>query len=143
MVDHKMTRLCAGIAVVSPDNHIVIVKTHKGWCSLPKGKLEKGEEILTGALRELEEETGIKSHQIELIEEVQFIENSEGNKPSIIYFAARCKSKPDVAPLDPEELAVAQWIPLVDLTKQQIYDKRKPPFEAIQAYFAKQSQLTP
>jgi 8-oxo-dGTP pyrophosphatase MutT (NUDIX family) len=56
-------RLAAGIVIIWNNRILLIHPTNSSWkkstCGIPKGKLEYGEDSLDGALRELEEETGI------------------------------------------------------------------------------------
>ena len=56
-------RRAAGVAVLWNNRILLIHPTNSSWkkstCGIPKGKLESGEDSLSGALRELEEETGI------------------------------------------------------------------------------------
>ena len=57
-------RRAAGIVVLWNNRILLIHPTNSSWkkstCGIPKGKLEPGEDSLAGALRELEEETGIQ-----------------------------------------------------------------------------------
>lgn len=133
---------CAGVAVITNDNYIAIVKTHKGFCSLPKGKREKGEDVLSAAIRELREETGLTLDKITIINDVYFIENNRRGEPSIKYFAARSEQRYSIMPGDSKELELAEWIPLAELTKQQIHEKRRAVFAQIQAYFEKTELAT-
>ena len=48
-----------GGIVYNQDGKVLMIKRHGKW-DLPKGKKEKGENIATCALREVEEETGVK-----------------------------------------------------------------------------------
>ncbi len=48
---------------IEKDKKFLFIHRHQRW-DLPKGKLEKGESIKTGAMRECEEETGIKELSI-------------------------------------------------------------------------------
>ena len=48
-----------GGVVYNSDGKVLLIKRHGKW-DLPKGKKEKGENIATCALREVEEETGVK-----------------------------------------------------------------------------------
>ncbi|MGY5848840.1 NUDIX hydrolase [Salegentibacter sp. F14] len=57
----KMPVVTAGGGMVFNDkNEILFIYRNKRW-DLPKGKTEKGEEIAASALRETEEETGVKN----------------------------------------------------------------------------------
>jgi 8-oxo-dGTP pyrophosphatase MutT (NUDIX family) len=56
----KETRSAGGV-VFGPDNKVIIVSQHGLSWSLPKGHIEDGEDLLTAAKREIEEETGVTS----------------------------------------------------------------------------------
>ncbi len=49
----------AGGIVTAPDGTMLLIQRNGRW-DLPKGKVEPGETLLQAALREVEEETGIK-----------------------------------------------------------------------------------
>ena len=53
----------AGCIVTAPDGTMLLIKRNGRW-DLPKGKVEAGETLLQAALRETEEETGIKNISI-------------------------------------------------------------------------------
>ena len=53
----------AGGAVFNEHNQLLMI-FRKGKWDLPKGKLDRGESIRTGALREIREETGVKDLRI-------------------------------------------------------------------------------
>lgn len=46
------------------ERHEMLLIHRRGMWDLPKGKIEKGESPEEGALREVEEETGISGHQL-------------------------------------------------------------------------------
>ena len=50
----------AGGIVTAPDGTMLLIQRNGRW-DLPKGKVEPGETLLQAALREVEEETGIKT----------------------------------------------------------------------------------
>ena len=111
---------CSGVIVIGYDDnknpHIAMVKSHKNFWSYPKGKKEKGEMSLGTALRELEEETSIKPHELRLISAPCILENSDsGNVASSYYFAflkdLYIKTK-TLKYSDTNELSNAKWIPL-------------------------------
>ena len=60
-----------GIVVLNKENKIFVAKridNPKNFWQMPQGGVNKGEKLLTAALRELEEETGMK--EVELIQEI-------------------------------------------------------------------------
>jgi putative (di)nucleoside polyphosphate hydrolase len=63
-------RPAAGVMLVNRDGKVFVAQrldsTLEAW-QMPQGGLDPGEDALAGALRELEEETGIASRHVELI----------------------------------------------------------------------------
>ena len=60
-----------GIVILNKENKIFVAKridNPKNFWQMPQGGVNKGEKLLTAALRELEEETGMK--EVELIQEI-------------------------------------------------------------------------
>ena len=60
-----------GIVLINKHNKVFVAKridNPKNFWQMPQGGVNKGEKLLSAALRELEEETGIK--EVELIEEI-------------------------------------------------------------------------
>ena len=61
-----------GIVVLNKENKIFVAKridNPKNFWQMPQGGVNKGEKLLSAALRELEEETGMK--EVELIQEIE------------------------------------------------------------------------
>ncbi len=71
----------AGGLVVRPDGRIAVIHRprYDDW-SLPKGKLEDGESFETGALREVEEETGIRGRILEELEPTEYVDRKGRDK---------------------------------------------------------------
>ena len=71
----------AGGVVVRADGLIAVIHRprYDDW-SLPKGKLEDGESFETGALRELEEETGIRGRILEELEPSEYVDRKGRDK---------------------------------------------------------------
>ena len=59
--DHKFIEAAGGI--VEKDEKYLFIKRHDLW-DIPKGKLEKGEDVEAGAVREIEEECGLVGPKI-------------------------------------------------------------------------------
>ena len=60
-----------GIVVLNKDNKVFVAKridNPKNFWQMPQGGVDQGEDLLTAAYRELEEETSIKN--VELIDEL-------------------------------------------------------------------------
>ena len=55
--------VAGGGLVVNPKQEVLFIYRNGRW-DLPKGKIEKGESIEEGAIREVEEETGVKNLKI-------------------------------------------------------------------------------
>ena len=72
---------CAGFIIFTSNKQkILLIKTHQNVIGFPKGKLNKGEDSLVGAYRELEEETGInKSHVSKVSDESVDELSNKGN----------------------------------------------------------------
>ncbi len=67
-------RVGVGIIVLNKDNKIFVAKridNPKNFWQMPQGGVDEGEDFLTAAYRELEEETGIK--KVKLIREIDGI----------------------------------------------------------------------
>jgi 8-oxo-dGTP diphosphatase len=71
----------AGGLVVRPDGRIAVIHRprYDDW-SLPKGKLEDGESFETGALREVEEETGIRGRILEELSPTEYVDRKGRDK---------------------------------------------------------------
>jgi len=64
-------RPCAGFMLVNREGLVFVGQRidpgAHGWWQMPQGGIDKGEDVEAAALRELEEETGIGAHLVEII----------------------------------------------------------------------------
>jgi putative (di)nucleoside polyphosphate hydrolase len=69
--DHLPYRRCAGFMLINAEGLVFVGQridpTAHGFWQMPQGGIDKGEDTRTAALRELEEETGIGAHLVEVI----------------------------------------------------------------------------
>lgn len=74
----------AVLAVVVRNGHVLLVRRanppDQGLWGLPGGRMELGETHLNAALRELEEETGIRADTPRLLTVLDFIEHDSGGR---------------------------------------------------------------
>lgn len=93
-VDDSLDKKVVGVAIVCNNKILLVHPTNASWrkptLGIPKGKLEPGEDVLTGAIRELKEETGIELDPSILSQnepEVCDLYDDKGNvKRQLIYF---------------------------------------------------------
>ena len=73
--------LAAGGLVVRKDGRVAVIHRprYDDW-SLPKGKLDAGESFEEGALREVEEETGIRGRIVGELETVSYLDRKGRDK---------------------------------------------------------------
>jgi 2'-phosphotransferase len=103
---------CCGIIVFYNDE-TVLVKSHKGYYSFPKGKKEDGESDMDTAFRELEEETCITRNDIELYEVNgsynELFEEKNGTR-TVKYYVAKMLRRVQVKVTDVLELSAVTYI---------------------------------
>lgn len=94
----------AGVVVLkrSPPQEVLLLK-HKNRWDLPKGHAEEGEDFQETALRETEEETGIRTEDLALDPDFRFeleyvVESRKyGKRPKrVVYFLAFVDNRPDI-----------------------------------------------
>ena len=96
---------------------LVLQSNHKGWC-FPKGHIEPGESLEETALREVEEETGIKGRIIVPLPETSYrFISSKGNKidKTVYWYLMRYHKKG--VQTHAHEIDEVKWIPLEKIEK--------------------------
>jgi len=108
---------CAGFIVFKHDEtsnklQTLIVRTKNNY-GFPKGKKNKNEQITETALRELEEESGLKLENIKILSDIDdqstcLFEYSANNNVCVIYFIAECTKDIEFT-FDASELDEVGW----------------------------------
>lgn len=126
----------AGGAVRREDGKLLFIYRRKHW-DLPKGKLEKGESIAEGAVREVQEECGLNDVRIIAPLETTYHCFRKGGewclKPSHWYLMEQhCNLEP--IPQEEEDITEVRW-----LSKEE-YDAARPTFPSIELVAAEAFQ---
>lgn len=112
-----MIKVIVGCIVVKENSFIIVQEAQKivyGLWNLPLGHLDEGEDILTGAKRESEEETGLKLNVEGL---VGIYQHRAVNGDSIIMIIFKASVKSGKLKFQKTELLDAKWISFEDFDK--------------------------
>jgi 8-oxo-dGTP diphosphatase len=102
------------------DGQVAVVHRprYDDW-SLPKGKLDPGETFEQAALREVEEETGLRC---ELVRELRSVEYEVRGRPKLVrYWLMSVASDPGFVPND--EVDELRWLSPEDAASLLTYDR--------------------
>lgn len=133
----KKTHSAGGIILNEFGQVLLVSQRHKSW-SFPKGHLEKKEDHLTAAYREIEEESGLKKSDLTFISELGSFERYKIGKAglddpkelkTITLYLFKSKTL-DVAPQDPKH-PEAVWIDKEMVIKYITHKKDKEFFVSI------------
>ena len=103
---------------VSPEVVIVHRPKYDDW-TLPKGKAERGESDEDCALREVEEETGLRCKLLEELESSSYDDSS--GRPKVARYWLMRQVGGSLRPT--REVDDACWVPLAEAESQLTYDR--------------------
>jgi 8-oxo-dGTP pyrophosphatase MutT (NUDIX family) len=132
----------AGGLVENKKKNILMIFRRGRW-DLPKGKLDKGETLEACAIREVEEETGLRNIKLLGPLTITYHTYHEGTKfilKESHWFRMQVTTEQKLVPQTNEDIQQIQWVNLKDLEK---YLKNSYPMisDIIETYFKKTSQL--
>ena len=111
-----MIQIAGGVVWNKNKGVVVVNQNHNSW-SLPKGHVERGEETLPAAIREIREESGIPAASLTLVREIAHytrkrMQLREGDTDELrdITLYLFTTAWEDLVPEDPEN-PEALWIP--------------------------------
>jgi 8-oxo-dGTP diphosphatase len=111
-----------GGVVVDEEGRVLLVHRpeYDDW-SLPKGKLDKGESFEEAALREVEEETGVRCELVRSLPDVRY---SVRGKPKVVrYWLMRVVSDSGFEPNS--EVDEVRWVSPEEAVEVLTYDRDK------------------
>ena len=98
----------AGVFVRHGDRILLVRSTYQSWWGLPGGRVDRGEEPIAAAARELREETAL-SVAPEALTHLGDLELDHNNiHDHVSFFELRCEREPRVA-CDGVEIAELRW----------------------------------
>jgi len=107
----------AGGVVLNDRNQVLLIHRRNKW-DLPKGKLEPGESIETCALREVQEETGLKNLSLDKFLLTSFHVYKEGSKQILKdthWFRMTARGDQSLTPQLEEEITGIVWADKAEL----------------------------
>ena len=116
----NFTTIEAAGGIVENDKKELLFIFRLGKWDLPKGKVEKGEDIEATAEREVEEETGVTHLKMKKkIGETYHTYNAFGKHfiKTTHWFHMTCPSKQEVKPQTEEDIAEVKWVKVKDINE--------------------------
>ena len=108
----KIPMIVAAGGLVKNKKGKVLFIFREGKWDLPKGKLDKGESMEDAAIREVEEETGVKGLKVERYLQTTyhiFKRNGRFKLKKVIWFAMSTNFKGDLLPQGEEGITKVKW----------------------------------
>lgn len=124
--------VAAGGMVTNKDKETLFIYRNDKW-DLPKGKVDKGEAVEHAAIREVEEETGVKNLEIdELLKKTYHIFKRNGTYKlkETYWYLMHTAYQGELIPQIDENIVLAEWRP-----KSQIPELLNNSYENIKALF--------
>lgn len=128
---------CGAIVYTEIDQdrlYLLIRHMNGGHWAFAKGHVEEGETEIETALREIDEETGLKVSLDSQFRESNSYQPKEGVTKEVIYFVAKADSQ-EVKRQEIEVLE-AQWLPYDQAQELLTYDNDKLLLQKAQAYLS-------
>ncbi|XP_050230391.1 nudix hydrolase 8-like [Mercurialis annua] len=112
--------------VINDNNEVLVVQERfcdqqsVGLWKIPTGFIHESEEIYSGTVREVKEETGVDTEFIEVVA-FRHVHNLAFDK-SDLFFVCMLKSLSSQITIDNHEIKAAKWMPLEEFVKQPLIE---------------------
>jgi ADP-ribose pyrophosphatase YjhB (NUDIX family) len=130
-----MLQIAGGI-LWNPQRGIAVVNQNNNSWSLPKGHIEQGEDLYAGAVREIQEETGVSPEELRFIKNLGSYErnkiklhSTDPDELRTITLYLFTTNKEELAPEDPDN-PEARWVPIDEVSTLLTHPKDKAFFDS-------------
>jgi 8-oxo-dGTP pyrophosphatase MutT (NUDIX family) len=110
----------AGGAVVRDGSVVLVHRPRYDDWSLPKGKLDPGESAEQAAVREVEEETGLRARLVRELPSIEY-HDRKGRAKRVRYWLMDVEHDPGFTPND--EVDELRWVPLDEAAALLTYER--------------------
>jgi len=115
-------------SVILTQDKILILKRSKqndvlsGYWDIPGGTLEDGEDPITGAIRETQEESGLSLDSLGLFYYTSNIDQGKNKQFVRLIFLATTNHDPSKVMVNPEEHSEFKWVDFNEIGSYQVVD---------------------
>jgi 8-oxo-dGTP pyrophosphatase MutT (NUDIX family) len=112
-IKNMPVKIVAGGGIVSNDENKILFQFRRGKWDLPKGKLEDGENIEDCAVREVEEETGLKNVKLGKLIGItnhSYKEKDEEIEKETHWFEMTVSGEQELVPQLEEDITDLRWV---------------------------------
>jgi len=125
---------------VGPEETEILLIFRRGVWDLPKGKVDPGERVETCALREVSEEAGVPTPQLQdhlVTTYHRYVEDEEPVEKETHWYAMKLPPEcdPQLVPEQAEGIEKAEWVPLPEAQKRVGYENLSRVLTAFHRYF--------
>lgn len=137
-MDKNVIEKAGGIVISNskPIRLVMLFRVENDDWSFPKGHVESGETFEAAALREVEEETGLKGTIISKLPVLEYTHVSE-KCVNVHMYAMKCTQKNNFKPEHKRDKVV--WVPLAEVSKKLTYENLSSYFSKIEPVIRKLS----
>lgn len=114
----KFTLVQAAGGLVQREDRSILLIYRRGKWDLPKGKLDKGEQLEECAVREVEEETGLKDVQLQSPLLITYHTYHEGTRfilKESHWYTMQVTGQQQLKPQTEEDIYDIRWVPLEEI----------------------------
>jgi 8-oxo-dGTP pyrophosphatase MutT (NUDIX family) len=130
-------KIIAAGGIVENEHKEILLQFRRGKWDLPKGKLDEGETIEECAVREVEEETGLRNVEIgELIDKTihHYTEKGKEIEKETFWYAMKVSGEQTLVPQLEEDILELRWVKEIEL-KEYLLNTYDNIIEIIEKYY--------